>query len=202
VQNGHLADGQPAEMGNDAAAGGMEAPVMPATAAPEDQGGEKMGWGATSATRPEAEQVKAGVQAEEAAVLAHGNAVCAELGIPPSPDIAVLSRNTREQKARYEAALRKLTGVQKELAALARPRRPNANVVQMRVKDLLRLNGPMSGAQIIEKLAGGGFPVNSVRSAIGILDWHQHIIAGRYGWELIDDDDELARRRHWRSPRQ
>ena len=93
--------------------------------------------------------------------------------------------------------------MEKELAAPARPRPqppPKANVVQMRVKDLLRLNGQMSTAQIIETLAGGGLPGNSMRSAIGILDWHQHITTGRDGWEPIDDDDELARQRHWRAP--
>lgn len=148
-------------------------------------------------------EIGTAIKAKEAAALAHGNGVLTELGFTTCDNITALSRDIDELKLGYEAAIRKLEGVRREIAYV---RRLTAGEAQKHVVDMLKLHGPLWADQIARHVAASNpeLSEDGVRSAIGravwFLDWYRSIIRGPDGWELIGDDPATLRR-HWRTPR-
>lgn len=124
---------------------------------------------------------------DETTALAHGNAVLAELGIPPCADIAALTREVRDRRAGYAAASQRLTSLEKVLAALPRSL-PDLRTVRARIVKVLDERGPQDTRQIVRALAGE-IPENLIRAQIWCLQHRdQCIVRGQDGWEFAACD--------------
>lgn len=122
-------------------------------------------------------------QEEAARVLAYGNAVLAELGMPPSSDISALARSVHESWVKHDAAARKLEAADKVLTPVFGL---EVRKAEMAIVPLLGLDGPISTEQIVRRLAHL-VDEYAVSEALESLMVFEHIVGGPWGWTLIGE---------------